>query len=182
MIVVGFEDRKITTIIFFSCSVSSLLLFCLAMQKRIKVDFKVQFPFPCYVPKVTLLNSFKGSTWEVSGLPLCTWGHSHHTRPSGEVPCGGNGSVAVCYEKVFRWVGLGTRRSQQWRAACITSLCWGELLLLGCAEPSPPLLYCSQPREHWMRLHVVTGLEIELQSFNHKASPPSCLPLFLKSK
>lgn len=51
-----------------------------------KVEFRVQFPFSCCVPKVTLLSLFKGSAWGE------TWGHSHLTGPSAEVPCGDDGS------------------------------------------------------------------------------------------
>ena len=34
----------------------------------------------------------------------------------------------------------------------------------------------------WSQRQFITGLEIEFQCFNHKTSPPTCLPLFLKSK
>lgn len=124
-------------------------------------------------------------------LCLCAWGHSHHLRPSGESPGGGSGlgpwsavEVAVFMRKFSNELALALGEISG-KELPVQLCCFGEegVLLLGCAEPSPLLLYCSNPRDHWgSQRQFITGTEIELQCFNHKASPPTCLSLFFRKQ
>lgn len=68
VIAIGFKGSKITFFFSLVMFLHYYYYFVWPCKGRIKVDFKVQFPFPCYVSKVTLLTSFKGHTWEVRGV------------------------------------------------------------------------------------------------------------------
>lgn len=161
---------------------------------RIKVDFNIQFPFPCYVSKVTLQTFFKGGAWEVGGVTSVymgafpphetTWWSSLWRWRLRAMLCSGGGSL-LWESFQMSWLGYYEKSTAK---ACLYLLwCWGELLPLGWAEPSPRCYTAVNPgraerARTWSQRQFITGLEMEFQCFNHKASPPTCLPLFLKSK